>query len=342
MKPVESRYSSVSVVIPAHNSQKTVERCLNAVMQASPEKKEIIVVDDASTDNTYEIISRFPVRLFRLNKNSGPGAARNYGFKQSTGDVVVFLDSDVIVKEDTLTALLNVLEEKRAGAAGGLPHPLRSNFVSDSYLVRIFGRSPIAETGVREIGSVGGGLVAYPRKVLEELRGHDENLRIGEDLDLNIRLRKAGYKQFLVPSASAYHDHPSSVSTLARKWFYYGFWFFRVCTKHHLKREILQILGWVFSIFLLLFVLLWSRVLLLVPLLILVFWLPWILYYGKFTIIFWIRTKKVKYLALPLLHQVIILSRTTGFLYALFKAARKSVLRKKSDTKTRAFRTGSN
>jgi len=320
--------TSVSVVIPAHNSQKTIERCLTAVMEASPRNKEIIVVDDASTDNTYEIVSRFPVKLLKLNKNSGPAVARNYGFKQSTRDIVVFLDSDVIIMKGTLTALIEVLEEKCAGATGGLPRPLNSNFVSDSFMVRIFGKSPIAETVVREIGSVGGGLVAYPRRVLEELGGHDENLRIGEDLDLTIRLNKAGYKQFLVPSASAYHDHPSSVSTLARKWFQYGFWFFNICIKHRLKQEIIKILGWVFSFFLVLFVLLWSRELLLVPLLILIFWLPWLLYYGKFTIIFWKRTRKVKYIATPLVHQIMILSRTLGFLYGIIKAAELKALSK--------------
>jgi len=319
-KPSKLKYPSLSVVIPAYNSEKIIERCITAVIEASPMNKEIIVVDDASTDNTFKIVSRFPVKLFRLTENSGPATARNYGFAQSTGDVVVFLDSDVIVMKDCLVALVNALEEKCAGATGGLPRPLRSTLISDSYIVRIFGKSPIAETGIREIGSVGGGLVAYPRKVLEELGGHDENLRIGEDLDLNIRLSKAGYKQFLVPMAGAYHDHQSSLSTLTRKWFQYGFWFFNVCVKHRLKRDILQILGWVFSFFLLLFMLLWSRELLLVPLLILIFWLPWLLYYGKYTIIFWIRTKKVKYLAMPLVHQIMILSRTLGFLYGILKA----------------------
>jgi GT2 family glycosyltransferase len=327
-----SSRNSVSVIIPAYNSQKTIENCLIAIMDASPRNKEIIVIDDASTDKTYEIVSRFPVKLFKLNKNSGPATARNYGFKQSTGDIVIFIDSDVIILKDTLTALIQVLEEKCAGATGGLPRPLTSNLISDSLKVRIFGRSPVAETIVREIEGVGGGLVAYNRRVFEELGGHDENLRIGEDLDLNIRLSKAGYKQFLVPSASGYHDYPSSVSKLAKKWFHYGFWLFNVCIKNRLKREIIKILSWVSSFFLVFFVLLWSSELLLVPLLIFIFWLPWLLYYGMFTIKFWKQTRKVKYIATPLVHQIIILSRTLGFLYGIIKATESKLL---SKTKTR-------
>jgi GT2 family glycosyltransferase len=325
---MEAQYSSISVIIPVYNSQKTIEKCLSAVIEAPPMKKEIIVVDDASTDRTYEIISGFPVKVFKLNENSGPAAARNFGFEQSTGDAIFFLDSDIIIMRDTLTKLICVLREKSAGAAGGLPRPLSDNLISDSYVVRIFGISPIVETSVREIRSVGGGIVLYPRKVLQEIGGYDESLRMGEDLDLNMRVGEAGYKQFLVPSASGYHDVPSSLSVLARKWFQYGRWFFRVCTKHHLKRDPAQIIGWVISFLVFLFVFLWSMQLSLLLILALVFWLPWLLYYGKSTVTFWIRMKKPKYLAIPLVHQVIILSRTAGFFYAIARDAERKLFRK--------------
>ncbi|NIO20285.1 MAG: glycosyltransferase, partial [Candidatus Aenigmarchaeota archaeon] len=160
-KTSEIKYPYLSVVIPAFNSEKTIEKCIIGVMEASPKNKEIIVVDDASTDNTYEIVSRFPVALYRLTENSGPAVARNYGFAQSTGDIVVFVDSDVIIGESSLEALIRTLKEKRAGATGGLPRPIRSNLISDSYVARIFGKSPIAETGIRETKNAGGGLVAY-------------------------------------------------------------------------------------------------------------------------------------------------------------------------------------
>lgn len=324
-KTSELKYPPISVVIPAFNSEKTIEKCVSAVMEASPKNKEIIVVDDASTDNTYEIVSRFPVKLFRLAENSGPATARNYGFAQSTGDIVVFVDSDVIVKKDTLEQLVYALEENCVGATGGLTLPLKSTLTSDSYSVRLFGKSLVAEKGVRETKSAGGGLAAYPRKVLQEVGGYDESMRIGEDFDLNIRIGDARYKQLVVPSAKAYHDHPTSLWALAQKWFAYGFAFFDVCRKHHLNREIIQVLGWICSCFLLLFTLIWSREFLLLILLIFTFWLPWALYYGKLTLIYWVRTKKVKHLALPLIHQIMILSRSLGFLYATLKAAKGKI-----------------
>ncbi len=308
---------SLSVVIPAYNSEKIIEKCITAIMAASPTNKEIIVVDDASTDNTFDIISRFPVKLVRLTNNCGPATARNYGAAHSTGDIIVFVDSDVIVLKNSLDELVHVLEKKRAGATGGLARSLGNTLISDSYSVRFLGESSIADKNVREVQSIGGGLVAYPRKVLQEVGGYNEKLRIGEDLDLNIRIGDAGYKQFLVPTAVAYHDVPSSLSKLARKWFHYGIGFWNVCKKHHLIMEPIKILGWVLTCFLLLIAMIWSRELLLLPILVIAFWLPWAFYYGKLTLIYWVRMKNIKHIALPIIHQIMIISRTLGFIYAM-------------------------
>ena len=79
------------------------------------------------------------------------------------------------------------------GGVGGVFHPLESNLVSDSFQVRFFGASPFNETEIREIESLGAGASAYPRELLSKIGWFDASLRGGEDLDLSIRLRKAGY-----------------------------------------------------------------------------------------------------------------------------------------------------
>ena len=330
--PSKPKYPSLSVVIPVYNSETVIERCLKSVVDAIPESKEIIVIDDGSTDNTSEIASQFPVRLFRLTGHFGLAEAKNKGLALSTGDIVVFIDSDTILDKDIFVELVSALGRDRVGGVGGVVLPIKSSVFSDSLTVRLFGYSPISEKKIREIDSTPGGCSAYHRKVLMEIGGFDTNLYAmhpgAEDFDLNIRIRKAGYKLLVVPSAKIYHEHPTTFLKLVRKWFSYGVSFFNVCRKHRLNREIIQILGWVSSCFLLLFTLLWSREFLLLLLLIFTFWVPWALYYGKLTLMYWMRMKKVKHLALPLIHQSMILSRTLGFLYAVFKAAQRKNLRK--------------
>jgi cellulose synthase/poly-beta-1,6-N-acetylglucosamine synthase-like glycosyltransferase len=316
---------SLSVVIPAYNSGKTIERCLKSVIDAVPESMQIIVVDDGSTDNTSKIASQFPVRLLTTS-HLGLAEAKNKGLTLSTGDIVFFIDSDTILDKNFFVELVSALDRDGVGGAAGVVLLIKGSVVSVSLTVRLFGFSPINERDVREIDSIPGGCSAYHRKILVEMGGFDTDLYAmhpgAEDLDLNIRIRKKGYKLLIVPAAKIYHEHPTGFRKLAKKWFSYGVSFFNVCIKHSLYREIVQILGWVCSCFLLFFMLLWSGELLILPLLVFIFWVPWVLYYGKFTVMFWMRVKKVKYLAVPLAHQTMILSRTAGFIYGMFKALR--------------------
>lgn len=91
---------SVSVVVPTHCSESTIERALQSVVAQTTRPCEIIVVDDASTDGTWSLIERLssempiPVRSIALPQNLGPGSARNAGWDVASGEWVAFLDAD--------------------------------------------------------------------------------------------------------------------------------------------------------------------------------------------------------------------------------------------------------
>ena len=105
----------VSVVIPAYDNATGLGECLRALVPGGAH--EIIVVDDASTDDTGAVASRFGVQVLRLERNSGAGAARNHGAKHATGDVVLFVDSDVVAAPDTVARVTRVFEERPDVAA---------------------------------------------------------------------------------------------------------------------------------------------------------------------------------------------------------------------------------
>lgn len=88
----------LSFVTPAYNAGKTVCRCLDSVIAQTDSEWELIVVDDGSIDNTYEIIKSYAEKDSRIialtQKNQGPGIARNYAIEHTTGDYIAFLDSD--------------------------------------------------------------------------------------------------------------------------------------------------------------------------------------------------------------------------------------------------------
>ncbi|NOX20038.1 MAG: glycosyltransferase [Nitrospirae bacterium] len=102
----------VSVVIPVYNRPDLVKRAIDSVLNQSLSPGEIIVVDDGSTDNTWEVLKNYknPIRAIRLEENLGPSAARNKGVLESTGRWIAFLDSDDYWKEDKIERQLEYLK----------------------------------------------------------------------------------------------------------------------------------------------------------------------------------------------------------------------------------------
>ncbi len=100
----------VSVIVPCYNVEKTLERCLNSLMDQTLKDMEVIAVDDGSTDKTWEILNDyqkdFPekIRIFH-KENGGLGSARNYGLKEANSYYVGFVDSDDYVEEDMFEQL---------------------------------------------------------------------------------------------------------------------------------------------------------------------------------------------------------------------------------------------
>jgi glycosyltransferase involved in cell wall biosynthesis len=102
---------SVSVIIPAYNSEKFIRRAIDSVLAQTHPAEEIIVVDDGSTDSTGEIVQSYgpPVQYVRQD-NAGPGAARNTGIRAAQGDWIAFLDSDDEWLPEKLQVQLDLLQ----------------------------------------------------------------------------------------------------------------------------------------------------------------------------------------------------------------------------------------
>ncbi len=95
----------VSIIIPTHNRKKIIEKCLKALNQQTypPEKYEIIVIDDGSTDDTGEMIKKIdlkPELIYRYQNQTGPAGARNHGIELARGSFIIFIDDDIIVTSE--------------------------------------------------------------------------------------------------------------------------------------------------------------------------------------------------------------------------------------------------
>ena len=105
----------VSVVISVHNSSSTLGEVLAALRRSrlNAHLYELIVVDDASTDSSVAVSARYADTVVKLKGRRGPAYARNRGVEQARGDIIVFVDDDVVVRPDTLSRMIGVLLERR-------------------------------------------------------------------------------------------------------------------------------------------------------------------------------------------------------------------------------------
>jgi glycosyltransferase involved in cell wall biosynthesis len=103
--------AKVSVVVPAYNAESTIGRVLAAIAEQEPRPHEVIVVDDGSTDGTAAVAERLGARVVRADGEGYAGGARNTGWSATTGDVVVFIDADVVPDPGWAEGLSRALTE---------------------------------------------------------------------------------------------------------------------------------------------------------------------------------------------------------------------------------------
>lgn len=114
----------LSIIIPAYNEEKTIGEVLGALVREVPDAHEIIVVDDGSIDNTYQVVESFcgkipQLRLIRQPRNQGKTAALRTGFAASTGDVVIVQDADLEYDPVDIPELINPIEKGKADVVYG-------------------------------------------------------------------------------------------------------------------------------------------------------------------------------------------------------------------------------
>jgi len=221
--------SDLSVVIPTCNRREVLRRTLDALARQTldPERFEVIVVDDGSTDGTDAMVrslaTSFPLR-YEHAPNAGLAAARNRGLRHASRSVVVFLDDDVIPVEGFLEAHHHAhLEAPDVVVLGSLPfHPevARSTFLWYLDRVTFFDlfKDPRKYRGSAPPMPPLNGNSSVRRIHLERIGGYDESFRAygGEDLDLGYRLRRAGLRFVYRPDAVGYHYHVKGFDAFCR------------------------------------------------------------------------------------------------------------------------------
>lgn len=209
---------SVSVVIPTFNRAEYLNQALLSALSQVPEPSEVIVADHGSTDGTEALLESFPfVRHLRVPRNewSGPAQTRNAGLKESTSDLVAFLDDDDVWLPDKLAKQMHVFRE----------HPTVTLCCSDAKVVDQSGKEvrprylppALAKKGFASLAKanwvVSSSAVAR-RDSLIEIGGFNEDPRLrAEDYELWLRIAARWRVHFIDEPLIEYRLHSESISS---------------------------------------------------------------------------------------------------------------------------------
>lgn len=225
------RSEATSIVVVTYNSMKTLENCLTSALATMGPHDELIVVDNASADETPDFLRRFATRDARVQvklseTNLGFSAGSNLGLREATGDFLVLLNPDTVVTPGWLERLrAPFLRDPSVGAVGPtsdyvagwqkvhlhLPEIGATSMTLDDVTARLAARNA---GKVLETKLLIGFCVMFSRRALDEVGLLDEELFLGnDDLDMSWRLRKHGYRLLVATDAFVHHVGQVSFNT---------------------------------------------------------------------------------------------------------------------------------
>jgi glycosyltransferase involved in cell wall biosynthesis len=197
----------ISVVIPVHNASVCLGRCLDALKTSTYQNFEYVVVDDGSTDDSASLAAASGARVIATGGQRGPAYARNRGAESAKGEILFFIDADVMVQSATLTQVARAFEVNPALDAliGSYDEdPAEPNFLSQyKNLMHCF----VHQQGRRRASTFWTGCGAIRRHVFQKFGGFDESyVRPSiEDIELGARLVRAGRTIELDPTLMVKH-----------------------------------------------------------------------------------------------------------------------------------------
>lgn len=199
--------TKLSVVLISRNQEWNIARLIESVLRESDhlEIAEVLLVDSASSDQTTQIATRYPISVLKLHSDQHLSAAagRFVGYKHTTGDLVLFLDGDMELCQGWLAQALEILDQRSEVAAvcGRIIDCPIDNNPQDIEPPTLTGDSSGEIISVRH----GGGASLYRRSVLEQVGTFNPWIYSDEEPELCLRIRDAGFQIIRIPHTIAFH-----------------------------------------------------------------------------------------------------------------------------------------
>ena len=227
----------VSIIIPCRNEEKFIAKCFDSVIANDypKDRLEVLLVDGMSEDGTREIVERYAqrypfIRLLDNAKKITP-VALNIGIKHARGEIIMRMDAHATCEKDYISKCVMFLDEYSADNVGGIMKTIpRNNTFIDKVIVLTLSHQfgvggSVFRTGSKEpklVDTVFGG--CYKREVFDKTGLFNEDLVRTQDMEFNLRLKRAGGKILLHPEIVSYYYAKSNFNGFSYNNFRNGFW----------------------------------------------------------------------------------------------------------------------
>ncbi|MHB8635067.1 MAG: glycosyltransferase [Fimbriimonadaceae bacterium] len=233
----------VSVIAPMHNEEASIDEFLACIASFDypKEKLEVILVDGMSTDASAEKVLGYAAADSRIHLVTNPGryaaAAMNVGIAAAKNDVIVRLDCHSLYAPNYLRNSVELLlRTPEAGVVGGLQRAHGTTAIQRVVAAAMACRFASGDAAYRRATAPQWADTVYlgtwRKETLVKVGGFDANWRINEDYELNIRLRKAGFRVLLSPNVQSTYRPRNTIGALAKQYYAYGFWRARTALAH--------------------------------------------------------------------------------------------------------------
>jgi cellulose synthase/poly-beta-1,6-N-acetylglucosamine synthase-like glycosyltransferase len=220
---------SFSIVVPVRDEERVIGRLLNALVDLDypADKREIIVVEDGSTDHTLNICLEFAkkhdvnLKIFHRPFSDGKPSALNYGIQRATGEIVGIFDADSVPARDALLNVCGYFEDRNVAAVQGRTLSVNSE---ENMLTKFMSYEEAAwceaylrgKDALNLFVGLKGSCQFIRRDVLEAVGGFDERY-LAEDMELSANLANHGYRTKYAPDVRALQESPSELKQLLRQ-----------------------------------------------------------------------------------------------------------------------------
>lgn len=269
----------LSLIVPVYNRPGEIQELLESLTEQTYKEFEVIIVEDGSKLKCDQVCETFKDKLnltYYFKTNSGPGDTRNYGCERANGNYCIILDSDCIIPPNYVAFVQKALNEDYIDTFGGTDGA-HDSFTVLQKAINYTMTSFFTTGGIRNSEKLD---KFYPRsfnmgfskQVFETTKGFSK-MRLGEDIDLSIRILAAGFKTKLIKEAFVYHKRRTSLRLFFKQMYRFGIARINLSKLHPNTLKLVHLLPAVFTVgnlFLVVMAITWSKLFLL-PILLYIF-----------------------------------------------------------------------